>query len=117
MSDDFTNRPKPGCYRTDCKLIYPHWHEAHLTYVTPGTSRWTQEWNKFTETLTKRLEAGEREYGDASFDSSAISNIDEIEEELLDVCGWAYIMWTKLQTMRPKLEALERTLEDSDAPT
>ena len=58
---------------------------------------------EFVKRLEARLEKGHREYGDKSFDASLAELTDEIEEELLDVCGWTVIMFARLQGLRTKM--------------
>lgn len=65
---------------------------------------------KFFEKVRRRLEAGAREYGDSSFNGSTINTIEEIEEELLDVVGWGYILWTKLNRLRGAIVDIEAPL-------
>jgi len=57
-------------------------------------------WPDFMETIRKRLEAGKREYGDSSFTRPASELAGEIEEELLDVAGWAFFLWLRIQRIR-----------------
>jgi hypothetical protein len=49
--------------------------------------------------MLARMEAGEREYGDASFNRSAPETVREIQEELLDVANWAFILWCKMDKL------------------
>jgi len=60
-------------------------------------------WPEFMEAIKKRLEAGKREYGDSSFTRSASELAGEIEEELLDVAGWAFFLWLKIKEMEHSL--------------
>lgn len=62
------------------------------------------EWLEFVGVLHKRLEAGELAYGDASFEKAPTQLIGEIAEELLDVCGWAFVLWVRLQRLQARLE-------------
>jgi hypothetical protein len=54
----------------------------------------------FIKKIEKRLKAGEREYGNESYVRPCASLVDEIEEEMLDVVGWAAIMWDRLQALK-----------------
>jgi len=60
-------------------------------------------WPEFMEAIKKRLEAGKREYGDSSFTRPASELAGEIEEELLDVAGWAFFLWLKIKMMEHSL--------------
>lgn len=62
-------------------------------------------WDEFSRTLRDRLDVGRKEYGDRSFSRDPAELIGEIEQELLDVCGWAFVLWIRLKAAR---EACER---------
>jgi hypothetical protein len=51
--------------------------------------------------LRERLEAGARSYGAASFGREPAELAGEIEQELLDVCGWAFLLWCRLRRLAP----------------
>jgi hypothetical protein len=51
--------------------------------------------------LRERLEAGARSHGDASFRREPAEVAGEIEQELLDVCGWAFVLWCRLRRLAP----------------
>jgi hypothetical protein len=53
--------------------------------------------------LRERLEAGARSYGDGSYRREPAELAGEIEQELLDVCGWAFILWCRLRRLAPLL--------------
>jgi hypothetical protein len=61
-------------------------------------------WEKYFQVLEKRIEAGAIEYGDKSFDKSVSSLIGEIQEEILDIAGWGYILWEKLERLKKTLQ-------------
>ena len=54
---------------------------------------------EFMSRLADRLETGRREYGDDSLRRSQTELRTEIEEELLDVAGWAFVLWVRVQLM------------------
>ena len=64
---------------------------------------WKPLLSDFQQKMSNRMEAGFREYGDASFDAEPISLLQEIEEELLDVSNWSFIMWARVQRMKRRL--------------
>lgn len=64
-------------------------------------------WSTFQAELTRRMEAGAREYGDASFHKTAPRTLTEIQEELLDVCGWGFILYVRLERLRAELEKVD----------
>jgi hypothetical protein len=58
----------------------------------------------FIDRVRSRLAAGREAYGDESFLRPIAELLNEIEEELLDVCGWSFVLWERLQAMK-KLHA------------
>jgi hypothetical protein len=64
-----------------------------------------RELARFWLRLRERLEAGARSYGDASFRREPAELAGEIEQELLDVCGWAFVLWCRLGRLRAVLRS------------
>jgi len=58
---------------------------------------------KFCDRVGGRVQVGAKAYGNASFMRPADELVGEIEEELLDVCGWAFVLWTRLRHLRAVL--------------
>lgn len=54
--------------------------------------------SEFLESLSCRLEAGAAQYGNKSFAKNTAQLKNEMEQEILDIAGWAYVMWAKLRT-------------------
>lgn len=61
----------------------------------------------YEQALHDRLVEGSKQYGDASFSCPARELIDQISEELLDVSGWAFILWCQLHDLTNKLKKEE----------
>lgn len=59
----------------------------------------------FTEEIHSRLDGGRRTYGDSSFERPLITTIEEIKQELYDVAGWAFIMWSRLDDLERRILA------------
>lgn len=57
---------------------------------------------QFVGILRARLEVGAREYGDTSFERHTEAIIGEVEQELLDVVGWSYILWCRMHKLRQR---------------
>jgi hypothetical protein len=66
-----------------------------------------QDLDRFVGKITERLKAGATEYGDRSFLTTTPSTVDEIQEELADVCGWSFIAWCKLERLKAETARLE----------
>jgi hypothetical protein len=74
---------------------------------TPQSDAAIEEcWTEFTSKVSRRLDAGRRVYGDSSFERPLKRVVTEIQEELEDVCGWSFILWTRLQNLKqhPEIE-------------
>jgi hypothetical protein len=60
---------------------------------------------EFFSLLSRRLEVGAKVYGDHSFLRPPAELAGEIEEEILDICGWAFVLWCRLRRLGPRLAA------------
>lgn len=67
------------------------------------------DWNTFTAGVESRLAAGARAYGDRSLSAPPAALAGEVEEELLDVCGWAFVLWLRLRALGSRLPAADST--------
>ncbi|MGH7821810.1 MAG: hypothetical protein ACREQ9_18765 [Candidatus Binatia bacterium] len=68
-------------------------------------------WVSFAELVAARLEKGREVYGDRSFSLMPLELTKEVEEEILEVCAWSFILWTRLRAQRRRLpsETKERS--------
>lgn len=57
-------------------------------------------YKEYFDELEKRLRAGAEEYGDTSFEKQNSRLIEEIQQEVLDIAGWSYILWKKLENIK-----------------
>ena len=57
----------------------------------------------FSTGVIDRLSMGRKEYGDRSFSKDPLELLREIDEELMDVCGWAFILHTRIESIREAL--------------
>lgn len=55
------------------------------------------EREEFWRLVNERLDAGSRTYADRSFDRSPADLVGEIEQEILDICGWAFVLWCRIR--------------------
>ena len=60
----------------------------------------------FSEVQTRML-AGRRAYGDRSFSKDPRELLEEVQQELLDVCGWSYVLYCRVAQMREALRDVE----------
>src|SRR3990172_2645641 len=54
----------------------------------------------FCAAIAGRLEQGRKEYGDRSFLRPVGDLLGEIEQELFDVAGWAFVLWVRVRALR-----------------
>ena len=69
------------------------------------------DWWDFTAAVRARIEGAAPEYGDDSFDLPSGRLAFEIEQEILDIPGWSFILWERMQALKRKLAALEALAE------
>jgi hypothetical protein len=75
----------------------------------------TTDIDRYLIRLRARLEAGAAEYGDLSFQKTTPTLLDEIQQELEDVSGWAFILWAKIDRLRRAAETVQPpACEDMD---
>lgn len=73
----------------------------------PGPPRF-EHLDRFIARLHQKLELGARQYGSASFDRPIGELITEIQDELVDIAGWGWIAWSRLEALREQVTAAER---------
>ena len=64
---------------------------------------------RFVARLRARLAVGAIEYGNASFTRPAAELLDEVQQEIEDVCGWSLLLWTRLERVRARVARIEGT--------
>lgn len=75
--------------------------------ITPKSDAALQQWPAFASEIYARLDMGKRTYGDDSFERPAERLIVEIQQELMDVCGWSFILWHRLESLKALVASLE----------
>ncbi len=70
-----------------------------------------EQWPIYAEAVLAKLDKGAADYGDASLDADSGKLLDEIEAELLDVNGWSFLLWSRIQSLRVKLKAIEERVD------
>lgn len=58
------------------------------------------EVDAYFKTLRGRLRVGAECYGDKSFEKTEGRLLQEIQEEILDIAGWSYILWAKIERLK-----------------
>lgn len=71
--------------------------------ATPKSDDALRRFDIFTAQVRRRLEAGRSAYGDASFEMNPPRLSGEIEEELLDVMGWGFVLWCRMREIAGRL--------------
>lgn len=67
-----------------------------------------RKFQSFTERIKARLEMGRATYGDASFELPPAALVEEIRQEVLDVAGWAFVMYCRLQALEDRVKCVDQ---------
>ena len=59
-----------------------------------------------------RLERGAVDLEDRNLDAPPTALLNEVKEELEDICGWATLLWHRVERLRPALRQLEEMTND-----
>ena len=70
--------------------------------VEEGRKLNEQEAAAYFEQLRARIRVGAEGYGDKSFEKTEGRLLQEIQEEILDIAGWSYILWAKIERLKSK---------------
>lgn len=65
------------------------------------------DFDRFVARVRERLEQGREAYADRSFSRDPGELIDELEQEALDLAGWGFVLWVRLQRARAAAAALD----------
>jgi len=65
---------------------------------------YADEFIDFAASLRDRLSKGADEYGNKSFSKHPVVLLDEIEEELLDVANWSFILFKRIRSIKKALK-------------
>lgn len=72
-------------------------------------------WPAFASEVRARLEAGRAEYGDKSFHRDPDELLRELQQEALDLAGWGFILFARLEAARGALRVAPPEPPDADA--
>jgi hypothetical protein len=67
-------------------------------------AEWQDDFVGWIDHCYDRLGEGQREYGDASFNAPTDDLFLEIQEELLDVANWSFILYRKIELLKGRTE-------------
>jgi hypothetical protein len=71
------------------------------------TNNILKKWPDFTSLIKGRMEGvGHRGEHPDTPEKPMPLLLKEIEEEVCDVCGWAYFMWLKIQDTKEKIKKI-----------
>lgn len=62
---------------------------------------------RFVEQLRARLAKGAEEYGDTSFCRPPMDLLRELQEEALDLAGWGFVLYVRIEAMKAKARELD----------
>jgi len=62
---------------------------------------------EFIRLLIRKMNKGKKEHKNVF--PSTMKCVDEIEAEMLDICGWSYLLWKRLQNLKKSLKNITKT--------
>lgn len=62
---------------------------------------------QFADQVQRRLDRGRQRFRNRNFGRKPQRLLSEVEEELLDVMGWGFLAWSRLQAVRDRLAAFD----------
>lgn len=79
---------------------------------TPKSDAAIKQWPIYTEEVFSRLDGGRQSYGDSSFECPLMKLATEIQMETTDISGWGFVLWQRVEALKPKIAELERLLAE-----
>lgn len=70
-------------------------------------------WPQFADAVRARLESGRAVYGDRSFARAPDELMHELQQEALDLAGWGFVLYERIQAMRSAMIKIEE-LSDTE---
>lgn len=74
---------------------------------TPISDEAISTFDAFTAQVRSRLDRGRQDYGDSSFDRPLGDVLRELSEEALDIAGWGFIVWARIERLKRTLDRIE----------
>lgn len=75
-----------------------------MTAIDPSLETWF-------ERVRAKVTRGGIEHGDKSFELRCGDVVEEVLDELADVCGWSFVLHERLRRMQDTLERLDAVIE------
>ena len=66
------------------------------------------QWPAFMSEVRARLEKGRDEYQDRGFNRPPAELLGELHEEALDLAGWGFVLWHRIETLRGRVDDGDR---------
>lgn len=66
-------------------------------------------WPEFARRVRDRLDAGRVAYGDRSFSAEPDALLRELQQEALDLAGWGFVLFQRIERMRKASAAAATT--------
>ena len=73
---------------------------------TPLSDKAIAQFDAYMAAVRARLNEGRRSYGDSSFEIPLPQLVQEIQQELLDVTGWAFVLYSRVAELEAKVKEL-----------
>ena len=77
--------------------------DSHLAFDFP----------EFIHLLGRKLRLGADEYGDDSFSRSGPELLQEIKAEVVDICGWSFVLFCRLRDLEQKLKEVDGNIKNT----
>lgn len=75
--------------------------------TSTGEVGWREDFEAFSEDVRRRLEAGEREYGNTADRRPMLELLSELREELADIVGWTFWVDRRIRRLLERVEEAE----------
>lgn len=75
-----------------------------------------KRFKEFTKRARLRLEHGAAEYGGKNFSAAPTELIRELQEECLDLAGWGFILFERLENMKEIVDLIHGRIDPPEGP-
>jgi hypothetical protein len=67
---------------------------------------------EFFARIRGRMEKGNDSYQDRSFSADLIKLANEVQEEVLDIAGWGFILWRRIENTKDQLTRIRSEVDN-----